>query len=418
MKRERMPLLVLGIYLAIASIGYADGCILNGTSARSIGRGGTDIAHADTAAILLDNPAGAVNIDSDKLFEVGVSMLFTDFGYSDPLRSNTSSEFTPLPEVGFIRKSADGNWAYGLGVFAPAGFLENYRLEGPFPFAGPQHYKSIGTLGKILPSLAYRVNDRLSIGGTLGVGVSHDELEGPYILQGPGMFRGTPTLLDLQATGACLCWSLGLQYKLTDATSLGLTYQSESRFQAHGPTNVVVPGLGASRYDTEVDITWPQSVGVGLRHEFCPHRIFSVDVIWYNWSSAFDEIGITLSNPQTPGFPPIVEQFPLHWRDSVSTRFGYEWILDNGHTVRCGYVYHHSPVPDSTLTPFVQATFEHSFSLGYGFAWKKWDIDLAYMYAFGPDRHVGVSDLIGNGFDNSAQRAQAHCAAFSVMKKF
>ncbi len=413
-----MPLYVLGAWLALMSITFADGVILNGSTARSIGRGGTDIAHADTVGILLDNPAGAANIENDKLFEAGVNMMFTDFGYSDPLRRGTSSEFTPLPAVGFIRKSADGRWAYGLGAFAPAGFLENYNLAGPFPFAGPQHYKSIGTLGKILPALAYRVNDGFTVGATLGVAVSHDELEGPYTLQGPGMFRGTPTLLDLQATGAALCWSLGAQYKLTDATSLGLTYQSESRFRASGVTNVAVPGLGASTYDTELDMTWPQSVGMGIRHEFCPHRIFSIDVIWYGWSSAFDEIGITLTNPNTPGFPPIVEQLPLRWRDNVSTRLGYEWILDNGHTVRCGYVYHSDPIPNGTLTPFIQGTFEHSFSLGYGISWKRWDLDLAYMFAFGPDKHVGVSDLVGNEFGNSTQRAQAHCAAFSFIRRF
>jgi long-subunit fatty acid transport protein len=119
MKREWMPQYILGAWLAVSSVCFADGVILNGTSARSIGRGGTNIASADTAGLILDNPAGAVNIDSEKLFEVGANLMFTDFSYADPLRSGRSSEFTPLPEVGFIRKTADGNWAYGLGVFAP-----------------------------------------------------------------------------------------------------------------------------------------------------------------------------------------------------------------------------------------------------------------------------------------------------------
>ncbi|MCC6123991.1 MAG: outer membrane protein transport protein [Pirellulales bacterium] len=418
MWRKRMPQFSLAAWLLIASMTYADGVVLNGTSPRSIGRGGTDIAHADTAGILLDNPAGAVNIQGDRLFEVGVNMMFTDFGYADPLRYGNSSEFTPLPEVGFIRKSTNGNWAYGLGVFAPAGFSERYSLEGPVPFVGPQKYMSFGSLGKILPALAYRVNDKLSVGGTLGVAISHDELEGPYTLQGPGVFRGTPTLLDLQATGAALCWSLGMQYKMSDATSLGLTYQSESRLQCNGPTTVTVPGMGTSGYDTQLDITWPQSVGVGLRHEICPHRIFSVDVIWYNWANAFDELSIALTDPTTPGFPPIVESFPLRWRDTVSTRLGYEWTLDNGHVVRCGYVYHRNPIPNGTLTPFIQATVEHSFSLGYGLNWRGWDLDLGYMLGFAPDRYVAVSDLAGNEFGQSTQSAKVHCAAFSFTKRY
>ena len=405
-------------WLALAGIGFADGVILDGATPRSIGRGGTDIAHADTVGLLLDNPAGAVNIESDNMFEAGMNLMFTEFGYADPASRGVSSQFIPLPALGFIKKSEDGQWAYGLGVFVPAGFEENYQLDGPAPFAGPQHFRSFGSLAKVLPGFAYRVNDELSVGATLGLGVSHEELEGPYILQGPGMFRGVPTLLDLHATGVALCWSAGMQYKLTDATTLGLTYQSESRFQADGATSVTIPGVGTSTYETGMDITWPQSVGLGIRHELCPHRIVSCDVIWYNYGSAFDEIGLTLTNPTSPGFPPIVEHFPLRWSDTLSTRLGYERVLDNGNVVRCGYVYHESPVPSGTLTPFIQATLEHAFSLGYGCKWRSWNLDFAYMYSFGPDRHVGVSDLAGNEFGQSTQRGKTHCAGFSLMKCF
>jgi long-subunit fatty acid transport protein len=51
-------------------------------------------------------------------------------------------------------------------------------------------------------------------------------------------------MLSLRGTGAALCWSTGLQYELTDATTLGVTYPSESRFALHGPTNVDVSLLG------------------------------------------------------------------------------------------------------------------------------------------------------------------------------
>jgi long-subunit fatty acid transport protein len=270
-----------------------------------------------------------------------------------------------------------------------------------------------------LPTVAYNVNDKLSIGATLGVAVSHDELEGPYTIQGPSPLRGTPTLLDLQATGATMCWSLGMQYKLTDATTLGLTYQSESAFDCHGPTTVTVPGLGACRYDTAFEIIWPQSVGAGIRHELCSHRTVSLDVIWYNWSNAFNSMDIYLSNPSVGYFPSaIVEQLPLHWRDSISTKLGYEQILSNGHVVRCGYIYNNNPIPNGTLVPFIQATLEHSLSLGYGLNWKGWDLDFSYMYCFAGDRHVGMSDLVGQEFDNSTQRAQVHSAAFSFMKRY
>jgi len=403
----------------LANLAWADGVVLNGASPRSIGRGGTNLAHCDNGALLFDNPAGAVNIEGRTLVDVGANLVINDFFYSDPRnRSSADDSVMPLPAVSFIRRSADGRAAAGLGVYVPAGFGEVYDLEGPPALPGRHRYKSFGSLAKILPGAAWRANDRLSIGATLGVAVSHDELEGAYVLQGPGGLRGTPTLFDLQATGAALCWSVGLQYDLTDATTLGMTYQSESRFRADGSTRAFVPGLGESHFDSQLDITWPRSLGLGMRHEICPHRVLSMDVIWYNWSAAFDDLGIHLNNPSNPLFPAIYEQFPLRWRDTASMRLGYEHALGGGRVVRCGYVYHHNPVPKATLTPYIQSIQEHAVAAGYGWTWRGWEIDVAYMFAFGPELAVDSSGLVGGNFDHSLHRAQTHDISFSFLRRF
>jgi len=225
-------------------------------------------------------------------------------------------------------------------------------------------------------------------------------------------------LLDLQATGNALVWSVGVQYALSEATTLGLAYQSESRFELFGSTNAAIPLMGQSEFDTRVDITWPRSLGLGVRHELCPHRILSADVLWFNWSSAFDDFGIHLNNPSNPQFPAIYEQFPLDWRDTVSLRLGYEHLLEGGGTLRLGYVYHRTPIPDGTLTPYIQATLEHAFAVGYGWTCAGWNADLAYMFSFGPEQTVGASNFIGGDFDLSVHRAQTHCIAFSLMRRF
>jgi long-subunit fatty acid transport protein len=397
----------------------ADGVMLNGVSPRSIGRGGTNIAHADNGAILYDNPAAAVNIEGCTLVDIGVDMLICDFHYSGTnATANEAGNLFPLPQISMIKKSRDGRMAYGLGLFVPAGFSELYDMQGPVALGGQQRYKSIGSLAKILPTLAYKLNDRLSVGATLGVAVSHDEIEGPYRIQGPGPFTGVASLIDLQATGAAMCWSLGLQYELSDYTTLGITYQSESRFKAEGNTTVNVPGFGMTRYDSQLSITWPRSLGLGIKHELCPCRTLSVDLIWFNWSNAFDTLGMELTNSSNIIFPNMVEELPLRWRDTLSTRLGYEQKLGCDRVVRCGYVYHRNPIPDGTLTPYIQSILEHSFTAGYGWKFRGWDIDLAYLFAFGSNRHVGTSDLVGGDYSNSFHRAQVHDISFSFMRQF
>ena len=359
--------------LVVSQYAQADGLFLNGISPRSIGRGGTNIGHSDNGAIIFDNPAAMTNIEGTWLAEVGVDVLISDFEYQDANTAGTqkSSIGTPLPQIAIIKKSQDGHWAYGFGVFTPAGFSESYRMTAGPPFAGEQNYDSFGSLTKILPSLAWAPNDRLSIGGTLGVAVSHVEFETPYFIANPlpSPPPVVPLLLDLQGTGAALIWSTGLQYKLNEGTTLGLTYQSESSFKLDGPANATLPGPALLRFDADTRIKWPQSLGFGMKHQVNPKNTFSADVIWFDWSSAFDSIGISLNATAPPSFPDINESVPLDWKDTVSVRLGYE-------------------------------------------------IDLAYALTVGKDVHVGSSDILGGDFNDSRHGAAFHAISIGAIKKF
>jgi len=413
-----------------AARALADGVIRDGLGAISLGRGGTNIAHSDNGVILLDNPASMVNIQGERLFELSADLLFVDLHYSQPpspaLADDAFALIRPfaLPQLSFIKKSPDGQWAFGLGAFAPAGFGAEFDLTNAV--FGTRRYKSLGALVKVLPGLSYQVNDRLSIGGTLGVAASHVELEGPFYLQS-GLLAGAPTMLDLQATGAAPAWSLGLQYEVSERTTLGLAYQSECRFRLDGgvSADVALPGspptIESSDFDAQVALTWPRSVGVGVKHSLCAHRRVSADVIWFDWPSAFDSIGMRLSNPSNPAFAalaPITDQFPLNWYDSVSVRLGYEHSPRPSDVFRVGYVYHSNTVPSGTLTPYIPATLEHAFSVGYGRRWCDWRIDLAYQFSFGPDRRVTTSDLIGGDFNDSEIKARAHWISLSLLRQF
>src|SRR5258708_397684 len=229
MKNCRM----VAVFICVGLLGspyraWADGVVRDGVGAISSGRGGTNLGFADNGAILLDNPGSLVNVQGNGLMEADVDTLITDIQYTDPKPNSISAKVIPmpLPEVACIFKSRDGDWAWGIGAFAPAGFGASYNFQNSF--AGPQNYRSIGALGKILPGLSYRVNDRLSIGGTCGLAYGHVDLEGPFFLQS-GPLKGVPTVIDLQGDGVAPTGSIGLQYKLSRNTTLGLAYTSETR---------------------------------------------------------------------------------------------------------------------------------------------------------------------------------------------
>jgi long-chain fatty acid transport protein len=419
--RSGLTIVLLGCLCYQAN---ADGVIRDALGARVAGRGGTNVAFADSGMILHDNPAGMVNLNSMNHIEFGIEALITDISYSDPDdHGRADHDPIPLGNLAIIRKSANDQWAFGIGAFTPGGFATDYELNGPFPLLGKQKYKSFGSLLRILPGVAHRVNDRLSVGGTLGVAVSHTELEGPYFLQS-GPLAGTPTLMDMQATGAALSWSLGMQYLWSDYTTLGLTYQSETRFNHDGSTRTFVPTVGQSAFDTTLDMTWPRTVTLGLRHELSACHIAAVDVIWYDWSSAFDQAGLHLTNPTNPVFAGLLgpqglnEQMPLLWRDSISVRVGMERYLCPHRVIRAGYTYNRNPVPAATLTPYIPTIVEHVVGAGFGWYRKGWETDVAYQYFFTPTETVETSGLIGGDFSQSRLRPHAHIIYLSFTKRF
>ncbi len=402
--------------LLCSTLVMADGVYRDGLGAISVGRGGTNIAFSDNGQMIMDNPAGMSNVDST-LIGVGVDMLFTDLEYADSDNSRRSGHNNPFPvgQATFITTSEDGRWGLGFGVYSQAGFGAQYDLNGPAPFTGERPYKSLGAMARVLPALSYRVSDRFTVGATLGVAVSHMELEGPYFLQGPNPFAGTPLLLDMQSTGAALSWSVGMQYQLTPRTRIGLNYLGETDFNMNGNTKVDIPGLGSARFDSTLGVTWPRTLGIGLQHQCNEATTLSCDVIWADWSSAFDQMDLQLSSPNDPtvagvtGTAPFVDQFPLRWRDTISVRLGLERQIADERVVRTGYVYHQNPIPSSTLTPFIQATLEHAVSVGYG--WKlgnSWRADVAYQFSFGSPQSTGTSAFVGSDFDNSKVWTSAH----------
>jgi long-subunit fatty acid transport protein len=427
--RQAWPALLV-VLVCYALPVWADGLVRDGVGPISTGRGGTNQGFADNSVIILDNPAGMVNVDNCGLGEMGVDTVITTADYTDSFGNDVNAKIRPLPApvLGIIKKSYDGRWALGLGAFAPAGFGVSYGVVDN-PFTGPTLMRSQGALGKLLPAIAYRATDRLSVGLSVGIGFSYASFDGPIFLQ-TGPLAGVPAILDVEGTGVAPCGSVGLQYFLTPQTVIGATYTEQTNVWLHGGTNgTILPGFVVeSHFDSKLRVRWPRSVAVGLKHEFCPHRRIGADVIWYDWSHAFSQIDLWLYNPSNPAIPailasvgeslPVKQGFPQRWSDTVSMRLGYETDFTDFDTLRFGYVYHTSPAPNSTLNPYIDGVLEHAFSLGYSRKMHRAIFNAAYQYTFGPTRNINNSAFIGPLFDNSTFRADAHFAMLSLLFPF
>jgi long-subunit fatty acid transport protein len=411
----------------VCNTALGDGLIRDGIGAISTGRGGTNIAHSDNGAVMLDNPAGIVNFEGRNFAELGVDTLITDLTYSDPQNyTHNSTQPLPIPEIAWYHTSEDKSWAFGIGAFIPAGFSASYQMNNPVFGPGLHRYRSFGAYAKILPGIAFHLTDKLAIGAAFGLGLTRVEIDGPFYMQS-GPLAGAPTNFDLTTVGAAPIWNIGLQYTLSEQTTIGLAFNSDANFGAKGDLHAQVLGLApfpiASDFNARLAITWPQSLGLGIKHVVAEQHRFSADVIWYGWHNAFDNFGLTLthaSNPLVPMLvgPTIYQSIPANWADTVSVRLGYEFFASKNDTFRLGYVYHPSPVPSNTLNPYLDGVLEHAVSTGYTHRWNNWLFSLAYQYSFGPTRYIKESLIVGNDFANSTFNAQAHWISLSLSRYF
>ncbi|HET6884250.1 MAG TPA: outer membrane protein transport protein [Pirellulales bacterium] len=427
MSAKRLAIAGILVLLALSPCDLrADGLIRDGLGAISGGRGGTNIGFADNGSILYDNPGAMVNVANNGLLDLGVDTVISQVHYTDNKPNNVNSAVRPIPvpNIAFIQRSPGRRWAWGIGAFSPAGFGASYQFQNSF--AGPQKYASLDGLGKCLFALSYRVTDRLSIGGNMGFAMNYLDLQGPLYLQN-GVLAGAPTIVNLQNTGVAPTGGFGIQYLLTERTTVGLNYISESKFHMGGNMDAQAFGVAPfpiySKFEATTDLVWPRSVGVGLAQRFNRRNIFAADVIWYDWSNAFNQVTVNLTQPSNPLVGAVagqsnVQHLPLNWRDTVSLRLGYQWTPDDINIFRFGYVYHASPAATATLTPYTDGLLTNTFSTGYSRRVGRVYLNAAYQYMFGPTRSVGTSALLGGDFSNSTLHTQAHIAMLSVLVPF
>jgi long-chain fatty acid transport protein len=184
---------------------------------------------------------------------------------------------------------------------------------------------------------------------------------------------------------------VGAQVKLGPMVRLGATYTSESSIKLDGGNAELNFGQMSVNYDAELkDFTWPQEFEAGIAVSPAKGLTVAADVKWINWSAAIDQPVLKISNPDVAGAPTTPfgqgtsdsQTFNMSWDDQWVYAIGVEYAINAMNTLRAGYNYGKSPVPDANLNPLFPATVEQHLTLGYGLTFGQWAVNLAYEHAF------------------------------------
>jgi len=300
----------------------------------------------------------------------------------------------------------------GIGVYSPFGLKTQWA--DPDSFSGrfislEADLKSIS----VNPTVAYKLADRLSVGGGLDLRLSKVKLRRRV----PSINPFTQKVIDVAEAelesdyASGLGFNLGLLAKPSEALSLGLAYRHKVTVDYQGGARFTLIPTGDSQLDAiaaasipsgrpglTTSITFPAILSGGAAYHLEKWTV-AADVVWFQWST-FDRLELDFE--QGTGLAPLVieEDYASIWQ----FRVGLERRLSQRWAVRGGYHFDDTPVPTASMSPLLPDQDRHGFSVGGSWTGGRLRIDAGAWYLrLAPRSTEGLSrDRYDGTYDNSA----------------
>ncbi|RKY35007.1 MAG: hypothetical protein DRP73_05015, partial [Candidatus Omnitrophota bacterium] len=182
--------------------------------------------------------------------------------------------------------------------------------------------------------------------------------------------------------------SLGFMWEPKERLKIGGCWRSPSRQYFKGKMYFSPENGDSFHRDIRMKFTFPQYVSLGSSYQIWEDWLISFQIDWTEWS----KIGTLVEHLDEPLGP--IEEINLKrdWKDTYSYRVGAEYKLNERLSLRCGYMWDPSPVPEETLDPLMFDVSLNRYSVGLGYKVDNWSIDIAYMYSKGIKREVEDSE--------------------------
>lgn len=277
----KLTLLVALAALALPGLSRAGGLYLGDFGTPSMGTAGAGAnARADDASAAFHGPAGMTRLDEHQLM-LGAAPGFAtvkfdpDAGTPTPgTNGGQQGGFIPILSSHYVHKLSD-RWRFGVSLVSISGSV----LDPSDDWVGRNEIVEVSLFTlTLVPSLAYRVNDWLSLGA--GVGFSYGRLNFDVRAPGPlGLEIEIDDADDFAVTGV-----VSALVELSPELRVGIVYQSETEFDLSGDVNV--PAGVSARIDLELPLA--QAVRLGIYWDATDRLALLASGAWEDWSTAGD----------------------------------------------------------------------------------------------------------------------------------
>ena len=378
---------------------------------------GLGLAYAGSAASATDastifyNPAGLTQLPGRQAVIAG-SGLYVQSRFSGtasqtpaaggPLGTNDGGNaggWGFVPSAYFSAPIGD-RWAVGIGVGAPFGLKTEYESNWMGRFLG---IKSELTTVNVNPSVAFKVNDNISLGA--GVNWQHaDATLTSAVVLAPGVAG----LNELEADDDAWGWNVGALFKLGSDMKVGISYRSSLDYTLKGNVTTTTPTgavVGAATFPASADIKFPDMAILSVVQQFGEKWQLLGDLQYTNWSTVGTINVINTNNGATRDT--LRFDFDNAWRVAL----GANYFSSEKWTFRGGIAWDQSPVSDSNRTVRLPDNDRFWLALGAQYKFGKGGaVDVGYAHLFMQSSNINqtkqqpastITNNVTGSYDNS-----------------
>jgi len=352
----------------------------NVVGARAVGIGGGFTAIADDPTAVWHNPAGTA-IYGDNVFYLGGEAVIANRAYTPDAQS-------PLGQAGVTSKISENtgptlipvigaSTRFGFGKSAPTRFafsiLAYDSYGGSISYNAADISKTDSTGAKrvvgisstqitdfeLTPTLAYQVNDAFSVGAGLRIGINSFSVNDTE-----SAFAAT-----LSGSGVGIGGILGVMVRPHRLVQIGAVYRTPLSVSLSGSGPFSVGSAAPMSKDFGLNISWPQSAGLGVT--VFPHRriLVTVQGDWTAWSSV-QKLNVDIGGLLVPK--------EMRYMDSYTLHAGVQGVITRFLVLRLGGAMDTNAIPDRTVRRENQDDLKGTVDVGVGVHVWKIFIDAAY----------------------------------------
>jgi long-chain fatty acid transport protein len=350
------------------SYAAAEGYQVNAQSAKQSGMGHTGVALKLGAESMHFNPAGLGFLDQTFQVSAGLSGVFTNVKYSNGAYAHKADNSPSTPLFLYAGWKLSDRFTVGASLTNPYGSSMHWGNN----WVGAALVQDISLKSfSVQPTLAYRITDRLSVGGGLML------MFGNFSLSRAVMQDVSATLEG--KAGLKAGFNVGAMFDLTDQLTVGLSYRSKVTMRVD-EGHLRVNDLDKGSFSAELPL--PSNLNIGLSYRPAPWLLLSGEVQFVGWS-AYKELNVKFTEEANPD-----QVAPKNYRDSRIYRIGGQFAATRKLDLRLGFYFDESPVKTDYLNPETPSMNKLGSTAGLSYRPTQTlsiDLSLAYIRGFGRD---------------------------------